>query len=268
MNNLINYGIMAIGGTLLSSFLIESKMTEYDTNVEPPVDTVSIIIPSYNEAQFIEESIKSIRNQSIIQKYPQYFEIILVDSGSTDNTVEIARPYVDKIIIAPRGKLTARNIGVDQSVGNLIVAVDSDSVYGEHSLNALLKPFKNPEVVATNGSVLDYSVFALYGPIHTVADYINYGVMKWSGLNGGNSAFRRDAFYKIGKFNTNINQLDFKEVSRVEELEFYDKLLKLGKIEFVLNAVKEHRGGERVACRVGVQPKDECELIGIGKVRF
>jgi len=268
IHEIIKYGLLGIGGTIVSSYIIEAQMKNYDTVIEPPVDTVSIIMPSYNEELFIEEACKSIRNQSIIKQYPEFFEFILVDSGSTDRTVELARQFVDKVIIAGRGKLTARNLATDATKGNIIVAVDGDSIYSKHWLNALLKPFRNTETIATCGSVLDYSVYQFYGPIHTIVDYINYGILRWSGLNGGNSAYRKSAFYKIGKFDTNINQLDFIEVSRVEELEFYDKLSKLGKIEFVLNAVKEHKGGERVACRIGIQPKDGCKNIGIGINRF
>lgn len=268
IQDIIKYGVMAVGGTLVSSYLIESQMTNYDTDIQPPPDTVSIIVPSYNEEQFVEESVKSIRNQSIIQKYPQYFEIILVDSGSDDGTVELAKPYVDKIILSERGKLTARNLATDQAKGNIIVASDSDSLYPNNWLNALLKPFKNPKVVATKGSIFDYSVPIIPGQLLTILDYIGYGVLHNAGMNGGNCAYRKHVFYKIGKFNTNIDQTDFRTVSDEEEIYFYNRLSTLGDIVFVLNAPKIHLGGMKVGCRNNLSDTEACELIGIGKSRF
>ena len=70
-------------------------------------------------------------NRVVIQEYPNFFDLVLVDSGSTDDTVKIAEHYVDKIINVPiRGKLTARNIGIDQAIGNLIVSADADCYFG------------------------------------------------------------------------------------------------------------------------------------------
>ncbi len=266
--DIIKYGLMGVGGTLVTSYIIENEMRNVDTIVEQPADTVSVIMPSYNEEMFIVEACKSIRNQSIIQQYPQYFEFILVDSNSTDKTVELAKLYVDKVIMAGRGKLTARNLATDQAKGNIIVAVDSDSLYADGWLNTLLKPFKNPEVVATNGSIFDYSVPLIPGQVHTIADYIHYGITNINELNGGNSAYKKEAFYKVGRFNENINQMDFRVVSQEEEIDFGQKLSNLGKIVFVLNAPKVHLGGIKVGCRNALSNAEACELMGIGKSRF
>lgn len=268
MFDIIKYGLFGIGGVLATSYIIENKMKDYDIVVEPPVDTVSIIMPSYNEELFIEEAAKSIRNQSIIHQYPQYFEFILVDSISTDRTVELARPYVDKVITSGRGKLTARNLATDIAKGNIIVAVDADSLYPPHYLNALLKPFKNKEVVATKGSIIDYSVPLSLGQLHTLIYYIHYIYTSPNELNGGASAYRKEAFYNVDRFNENIDQTDFKTVSYEEEYNFGQKLSKIGKIEFVINAPKVHLGGVKVNCRSILSDKEVCELIGVGKTRF
>lgn len=266
--NILETVILGTTGVLVSSTVIENEMRNVDTNIEPPADTVSVIMPSYNEEMFIKESAKSIREQSIIQQYPKMFEFILVDSGSTDKTVEIAKLYVDKIITTGRGKLTARNIATDQAKGNIIVSVDADSLYPQHSLNTLLKPFKDKNVVATKGSVYDYSVPWVPGQLLTIIDYIGYGILHNAGMNGGNCAYRKNAFYKIGKFNTDINQTDFRTVSDEEEIRFYEKLSAVGDIVFVLNAPKIHLGGMKVGCRNNLSEKEVCELIGIGKSRF
>ena len=107
---------LAISGTLglltVNGF-IEREMNNYDMDTFEPIDTVSIIVPSFNEERYIKKTLTSIRGQSIIEEYPKFFELIVVDNGSTDNTVDIAERYADKVIIENRkGKLTARNTGI------------------------------------------------------------------------------------------------------------------------------------------------------------
>src|SRR3990167_2149808 len=162
--NILKVGIISILGTMGTSSIIESEMKEYDTKILQPIDTISITVSSFNESAFIETCLSSLRNQSIIQEYPRYFEIILADSCSTDGTIEIAEHYVDRIIITPRGKLTSRNIAAQEAKGGIIVSVDSDSYYPYHWLNTLLKPlndYTNPKyknVVGVFGSTFDYSI--------------------------------------------------------------------------------------------------------------
>ena len=267
IHDIIKYGLLGIGGTLVTSFVIEEQMKNYDTVIEPPVDSVSIIMPSFNEEAFVEESCKSIRNQSIIQKYPQYFEFIIVDSNSSDRTVELARPYVDKVIIAGRGKLTARNLATDMAKGNIIVSVDSDSKYGNGWLNTLLKPFKNPEIVATSGSTIDYGIPFIPGQIHSILSIFHKNVFYPNQLYGRNCAYRKDIFYKIGKFTEKINQQNLQEMLFEEETEFGNRMAQYGKVEYILNAGCEHLGGKRVSCRMGIQKEDykECKDIGINR---
>ena len=78
--NILNAGTIGILSTLGTSAIIENEMKNYDTDVQPPIDSVSIIMPSYNEESFVETAILSIKDQSIIQNYPHSFELILVDS--------------------------------------------------------------------------------------------------------------------------------------------------------------------------------------------
>jgi len=157
--------IGAITTTYATANIIENKMRNYDTDVYAPIDTVSIIVPSINEELYIERSLKSLTNQSIIQQYPDMFEIILVDSGSEDNTIPIAEYFIDNIIRVPiRGKLTARNIATNQAKGNIIVSVDADCIYSHDWLNTLLRLFNdydNPKynnVVGVNGSTIDHDI--------------------------------------------------------------------------------------------------------------
>ncbi|MEL6308793.1 MAG: glycosyltransferase family 2 protein [Chloroflexota bacterium] len=87
---------------------------------------VSIVIPAYNSADFITMTLDS----CLAQTYP-HVEIIVVDDGSTDNTVDVVRAYGDKVCLiqqANQGPAIARNTGVDAAQGEFIQLCDSDDL--------------------------------------------------------------------------------------------------------------------------------------------
>ncbi len=109
----------------------------------------SIIIPTYNRANFIRRAISSVLNQTF-----QNFEIIVVDDGSTDNTREIVS-LIDNIKILYFHKVNeersiARNYGITKSTGEYISFLDSDDVLYMNHLeiaNNNIQRLKNPEIL-------------------------------------------------------------------------------------------------------------------------
>ena len=88
---------------------------------------VSVIIPTYNSGKYISTAIKSVLNQS----YP-FYEIIVIDDGSTDNTADQLRKFNDKImyIYKPNGgPASARNLGIKRSTGEYIAFLDADDYW-------------------------------------------------------------------------------------------------------------------------------------------
>jgi len=270
---LVTSGVL---GTLTVSGFIEKEMNSPDIDTIEPIDTVSIIVPSFNEEKFIKKCLSSIKGQSIIQEYPQYFELILCDSCSTDNTVILAEPYVDKIINVPiRGKLTARNIAINQSKGNIIVSVDSDTIYPCFCLNTLLRPFNdiyNPNydssIVGVVGSTYDPYIPGIPTPIRNIAEIVDRTILCPNQMVGRNSAFWKHSFYQSGRFDESINQLDASSMIQEEEKGFGNRLLQLGKVIFRLNANCIHLGSERIGCRLGTVNKNICKEYGINIERF
>ena len=85
-NTALFTGLVGLSGIHLTHDYIIKSITNRDYNIQEPADTVSIINTSLNEEENIKKSLSSIRNQDIIKQYPEKFELILVDSGSIDNT--------------------------------------------------------------------------------------------------------------------------------------------------------------------------------------
>ena len=84
----------------------------------------SIVIPNYNKGKYVEECMESIFNQTIDKSK---FEVIVVDTGSTDNSLEIIKKFPVKLIQTEKKSAgAARNIGIENATGTYIVFIDSD----------------------------------------------------------------------------------------------------------------------------------------------
>ncbi len=98
-----------------------------------PWPRVSIVTPSYNQAQFIEETIRSV----LLQGYPN-LEYIIIDGGSTDGSVEIIKKYEPWLAYwvseRDRGQSHAINKGWQRSTGEILAWLNSDDLYTASSV--------------------------------------------------------------------------------------------------------------------------------------
>lgn len=114
---------------------------------------VSIIIPALNEETYIGKCLTSLKNLAF-QK--EQYEIILVDNGSKDKTVEIAKQFGICILTKLNGTIGAlRNYGAKHTRGNIIAFIDADCQVHRNWLKEALKHFDNPQIAAV-GSRLDH----------------------------------------------------------------------------------------------------------------
>ena len=106
----------------------------------------SIIIPNYNEEKYIKRCLDSIFNQTMNKgKY----EVIVIDDGSTDKSIEIIKQYDVKLLNSNRlGAGGARNKGLDIASGNYIILLDGDDyLYENDVLEKLDKKLDNQDIV-------------------------------------------------------------------------------------------------------------------------
>lgn len=96
---------------------------------------VSVIIPTYNSARFLAVCLESLKSQSWKE-----VEIIVVDDGSTDSTLEIAEKYGCIVVNnSKRGRAEAKNAGIRSSVGEYLFFVDSDMELGLNVINECIQ---------------------------------------------------------------------------------------------------------------------------------
>lgn len=113
---------------------------------------VSVVVPAYNEAAGIEESLRSL----LETRHTGPLEVVVVDDGSTDGTAEIverlALPSVRLIRQANGGKASALNTGIEASLYEIVVLVDADTVFEPRTIERLLAPFADTRVGAVSGN--------------------------------------------------------------------------------------------------------------------
>lgn len=105
---------------------------------------ISVVTPSYNQGQFLEETIQSV----ISQQYPN-LEYIIIDGGSTDNSVDIIKKYAQHLTYweseKDRGFGHAINKGFNKATGEIVCWLNSDDIFLPGALNIVGKYFsKHP----------------------------------------------------------------------------------------------------------------------------
>lgn len=179
----------------------------------------SIIIRAYNEAKHIGKLLVGLSNQSLMPH-----EVILVDSGSTDDTVAIAREFGVKVVSIDKRAFTfgrALNMGCAVASGEILVFV-SAHVYPKHRhwLTDLVEPFSEPNVVLSYGKqrgnelnhYSEHQIFAKWFPNDSAMPQRSYF------CNNANTAIRRTEWEKrpYDEVLTGLEDLDWAKKAQAE----------------------------------------------------
>ncbi|MDR1782110.1 MAG: bifunctional glycosyltransferase family 2 protein/CDP-glycerol:glycerophosphate glycerophosphotransferase [Bacilli bacterium] len=170
---------------------------------------VSCIIPIYNVEYYIEECIDSVVNQTIFEDV----EVILINDGTPDNSIELCQPYLDKydniqLFNYENGGLSkARNRGVTHAHGEYIAFLDSDDILAENAYELMYNNAKEYDCDLVCGYVLRFNDDKTYtSKIHKIAFDGNYYGVTYKDIphveydtTSWNKLFRR-SFYLENNF--------------------------------------------------------------------
>lgn len=199
----------------------------------------SVIFCTYNREKYIYNAMKSIAEQDF--PYTDY-EIVLINNNSTDSTESICNRFREDypqvgfryFIETNQGLSYARNRGVKESRGDILVFVDDDATVFELYLSSINNFFDiYPEVNACGGPIVPvyevkkpkwlshYTEQLLGGALYEGDKVKPFSNGKYPG--GGNSAFRKEVFEKYGLFNVELGRKGTGLIG-AEEKDLYDRL--------------------------------------------
>jgi GT2 family glycosyltransferase len=200
-------------------------------------NSLSIIIPTFNGANRISKCLQALIRQSDGRNA----ELIVVDDGSQDGTVAVVAqfPKVRLISQANCGPASARNRGAHDACGDLILFTDDDCEPAPGWLDAMLRPFDDPEVVGVKGAYRTRQKPLVARFVQ--AEYEDrYRLMSRTVdidfVDTYSAAFRRSRFLEIGGYDTEF------PTACAEDIELSYRMSARGwKLRFVPDAIVYHQ---------------------------
>lgn len=188
---------------------------------------VTVVVPAFNEERSIAACLESLRGQS----FPGEIEVIVVDNGSRDRTVEIAEQLGARVIRERRkGVCFARQAGTRAAKAELIANLDADSRAAPDWLDRLLAPFPTDRRLVAMAGPVTYAGAPAWARAHAAAFALVNTIS--ARLTGGtafvmasNLAFRREAFERVGGYDLTLPSIG-------DEADFLFNLRRIGRVGF------------------------------------
>jgi len=207
---ILGLGRMIVIGILAFAQYIRSRRREQTHFGEKFQPLVSVIVPAFNEEKVVVRTVESL----LASEYSD-FEIIVVDDGSTDNTLKIVSEAFqgnEKVTVITKvnggGKAEALNFGWRQAKGDIIVALDADTIFTPETLAALAHRFADEKIgaIAGNAKVGNrINIVTKWQALEYVTSQ-NFDRRAFASLNcitvvpGSVGAWRRSALERTGGF--------------------------------------------------------------------
>jgi glycosyltransferase involved in cell wall biosynthesis len=200
--------------------------------------SVSVVVPALNAAATIADMLKALFRQS---ELPSNLEVIVVDNGSTDATLDIVRRVSSVVLLHEdkRGPSAARNCGLHYASGDIIVHLDADTLPTRTWLRNIVAPFSNSGTVLAAGRTL------IFHPATPVERYI-----AGAGLYETDRAISRLPFPFVPSLNMAVRRSAAlaiggwaEELTTAEDVDFSHRILKMypSEIAYAADAVLFHR---------------------------
>lgn len=184
---------------------------------------ISVVIPAYNEENYIGATLESVKQADT---HEWEMEILVIDGGSTDKTAEIAKKFGAKVVIIPhRGIGYTRQKGIENATGDIIIYTDADSIVPHDWITEHVKTLLLPNVVLSYGPFkikdgsFSYKLFINYFQYY--GWFVTHYLFKIILSVGQNTAFWRKKADAAGGYDTNLGIM--------EDIDFSQRISKLGK---------------------------------------
>jgi rSAM/selenodomain-associated transferase 2 len=174
---------------------------------------LSLVVPVLNESRILRQFLQHLR------KYAAGCEIIVIDGGSDDGSLEIARKYADLVAESSRGRAVQMNAGAKLATGDAFWFVHADSQIAARFCPAITEALADPTVVGGCFRLRIESTRWIY----RARDAIGNLLVDLTGNALGDRGFfcRRDIFFRVG---------GYPEISILEDAEFYRALKRHGRV--------------------------------------
>lgn len=235
---------------------------------------VSVVIPNYNYARYLTETL-----QSVIQQTYQNIEVIVVDDGSTDNSIEVIEALAKedpriKLVAKKNGGLSsARNAGIRNCSGDYIAFLDSDDKWEPGKISSQIKALKvfSCDVVFSDykfyrNDVLENRPEFEFKERLSVTDFIGSNPVLGS---ASSILMKKEVVAKTGFFDENLNSvedLDYWTRIAINGFSFQfvnekDVILRLHPVSMVNNSLKMHMNHSQVLLK-------QLELIKLSSINI
>lgn len=182
----------------------------------------SIIMPVLNEEAILATQLARLSDQCVDLDY----ELLVVDGGSSDNTVQIAQQYAE-VIIAPRGRARQMNAGAHAACGDVLLFLHADTELPSNAFSAIEQALASPEVIA-GAFRLCFNCEQM--PYRLVAFMTNLRARLFTVFTGDQAYFvRTTSFQAIG---------GYPDQPLMEDLEIIARLRKIGSVVLVPHYIK------------------------------
>ncbi|UZD23036.1 glycosyltransferase family 2 protein [Algoriphagus halophytocola] len=198
---------------------------------------VSIIIPCFNNAALVAETLTSVKNQSASN-----WECVLVDDGSTDGSLAVAHSFakeesrftvLSRPAYLPKGANSCRNFGVSKSTGTHLVFLDADDLLSENCIEVRCHSYQEEDLKIFSTAHFQHSI-AQSSPFVSslnlnldAARYRDMFLRYWIPWHGSSGLWKREFYEQIGGFDERL--------MRFQDVDLHVRALSVTGVQFSID---------------------------------